>query len=600
MQKTLTINISGIIFHIEEDAYESLSKYLSTIKGYFSKTDGGNEIMSDIEARIAELLQAKINVAKQVILLGDVEHVMNVMGKPEEFGAEQNKEESKISEEQHTYGEEKTKRRLFRNPDEKAIGGVCSGLAAYFDIDIVWVRLAMFLLVFFGGVSLWVYIILWIVIPEAKTTADKLAMRGESANINTIFKNFQEEAEDVKNRMNKYGKEFKDQNYGEKVRSNVGSVLNTVFNILGRLIGLFLIFIGGVLLLVYLSSLFGISIMNSNNDLAHWRHVIFESPSDYILGVFSFIVVLGIPVLMLIYGGVKLLFRIRYHNRWLNVSLGILWTIGIITGFYVSVVTVKQFNQTSRIKETFMIHGIGDTLVVKMTPGIANLKSMSFENNDDIDTYLSKNHSGYCFGENNHNLSVIGYAGLDVVENTSDSIELIITRSSRGNSKREANENAKAIQYTYHQEGNALVFDEIFQVLEGAKFRAQELDIKIKLPKGKVVYFDKSVKYLLDDVDNTTNTWDGDMISRRWKMTERGLKCIDCNNLDNIGGSDDNGYDDDKDDNIVIDENGINVKGDDAEIKIDENGIKIKTPEKNIELKNSKKTKEKDEKSNEK
>src|ERR1044072_2231099 len=93
MNKTVTINISGIIFHIEEDAYDKLSRYLSTIKGYFSKTDGGNEIMSDIEARIAELLQARINASKQVVLMNDVDHVMNVRGKPEDFGAESNKEE---------------------------------------------------------------------------------------------------------------------------------------------------------------------------------------------------------------------------------------------------------------------------------------------------------------------------------------------------------------------------------------------------------------------------------------------------------------------------------------------------------------------------
>lgn len=581
MNKTVTINISGIIFHIEEDAYDSLSKYLSTIKGYFSKTDGGNEIMSDIEARIAELLQARINVSKQVILMNDVEHVMNIMGKPEDFGADQSKEESNKQEDQTNNSEEKIKRRLFRNPDDKAIGGVCSGLAAYFDIDIVWVRLAMFILVFFGGVSLWVYIILWIVIPEAKTTADKLAMRGESANVNTIFKSFQEEAEDVKNRVNKYGKDLKNSNYGESIRSNIGSVLSTIFNILGRLIGLFFIFLGGVLLFAYLTSLFGISIMSSNNDLTHWRQVIFGSSSDYVLGVIAFIIVIGIPVLMLIYGGVKLLFRIRYSNRWLNISLGILWTFGIIIGFYVAMSTIKQFNQTSSIKETFMLHGIGDTLIVKMNPGTMNVKSMNFENNDDVDNYLSRNHSGYFFGENNTNLSVIGYADLNVTENNNDSIELIITRTSRGGSKKEANENAKAIEYAYHQNGNELIFDEIFQVTEGSKFRAQELDIKIKLPKGKVIYFDKSVKYLLDDVDNTSNTWDGDMILRRWKMTERGLKCIDCDNLDNIGDNDD--YDA-NDDNITIDENGINVRGNETEIKIDENGIKIKTPEKNIKI----------------
>src|SRR3954464_14523618 len=106
MNKTVTINISGIIFHIEEDAFDKLSKYLSTIKGYFSKTDGGNEIMSDIEARIAELLQAKINVSKQVILMSDVEHVMNVMGKPEDFGAEQTREESTIREEETEFHSE--------------------------------------------------------------------------------------------------------------------------------------------------------------------------------------------------------------------------------------------------------------------------------------------------------------------------------------------------------------------------------------------------------------------------------------------------------------------------------------------------------------
>jgi phage shock protein PspC (stress-responsive transcriptional regulator) len=586
MNKTVTINISGIIFHIEEDGYDKLSKYLSTIKGYFSKTEGGNEIMSDIESRIAELLQAKINVSKQVILMADVEHVMNVMGKPEDFAAEQTAEEKTKPEEQAHYREEKIKRRLFRNPDEKAIGGVCSGLAAYFDIDIVWVRLAMFLLVFFGGISLWVYIVLWIVIPEAKTTADRLAMRGESANINTIFKSFQDEAEDVKNRMNKYGKDFRNQNYGEKVSSNVASVLGVFFNILGRLIGLFLIFIGGVLLLTYLASILGISVLNTADYTSHWRHVIFESSSDYALGIFAFLIVFGVPVFMLIYSGVKLLFKIRYNNRWLNVSLGVLWTIGWIVGFYVAVITLKHFSQTSRIKETVILTGIGDTIVVTMNPGFNNLVSMNFDNKDDIEAHLNthKNSNDYFFGESGKNLSVIGIADLNVTESNSDSVELTITHTAKGYTKKDANENAKNITYSYRRNKNELIFDEIFQVSEGSKFRAQDVDIKIKLPKGKVIYFDKSVKYLLDDIDNTTNTWDGDMISRRWIMTNQGLKCIDCNNLDNM----DDNEDDKEDQDITINDEGIKVKDKDSEIKIDKDGIKIKTPEKKIELKNNK------------
>jgi len=292
MNKTLTINISGIIFHIEEDAYDSLSKYLSAIKGYFKNVDGGPEIMSDIEARIAELLQAKISPSKQVILIGDVTHVQEVMGKPEDFGAGESKAEQDREEQQYE-PQEKIKRRLFRNPDDKAIGGVCSGLAAYFDIDTVWVRLAMFLLIFFGGLSLWVYIILWIVMPLARTTADKFAMRGESANVNSIIRSFKEEAEDVKKRVNKYGNAIRDQNYGEAVRSNISMVLSTIFNIIGRLIGFILLVIGGILLFAYLATLLGISTSDSFTDLSNWKTVIFSSYLYYCMAVFAFIIVLA-------------------------------------------------------------------------------------------------------------------------------------------------------------------------------------------------------------------------------------------------------------------------------------------------------------------
>lgn len=588
MNKTVTINISGIIFHIEEDAYESLSKYLITIKGYFSKTDGGNEIMSDIEARIAELLQQKINASKQVVLMMDVDHVKSIMGKPEEFGGEQTKEETKSGDEQTTNNTEKIKRRLFRNPDEKAIGGVCSGLAAYFDVDTVWIRLAMFFLIFFGGLSLWVYIILWIIIPEAKTTADKFAMRGESANINNIMQSFKDEANDVKNR-------FKNNDFANTASGNVSRILNTFFNIIGRLIGLFLMFLGCAFLFAYITSLFGISVADSNSDIANWKSVIFSSSGNYGLGILAFVIVFGIPIFMLLYAGIKLLFKISYSNRWLNLSLGLIWLFGLIIGFFVTVSTVKQFSENSKVKEIAELHGLGDTIVIKLNPALETLKALNYDNHDDLDTYFSKNHSGYQFGELKGKLSIIGYAGLDVVESKTDSVELVINYTSRGPTKRDANENAKTIKYSYKQINNELIFDEIFSVIEGSKFTAQEVDIKLSLPKGKVIYFDKSVRNLLDDVENTTNTWDGHMVGRRWQMTENGLKCIDCHGLDM---DDEDNQDGDnvtktvvidngeviinetktKSNGVTINGDGLKINGKDAEIKIDENGIKIKTP----------------------
>lgn len=590
MNKTVTINISGIIFHIEEDAYDSLSRYLAAIKGYFSNTDGGNEIMADIEARIAELLQEKINASKQVILMADVDYVKNVMGRPEDFGGEPVKEANTGSNnEQFTHTQQKVKRKLFRNPDEKAIGGVCSGLAAYFDIDTVWVRLAMFCLIFFGGISIWVYVILWIVIPQAKTTADKLAMRGESANINNIFQSFKEEAEDVKNRFQKGSKEYSQQFYdtSAKVRSGASSALNTAFNILGRLIGLFLLFIGTVFLFAYGCSLFGFSLINDRVDFSNWKSAIIASPSVYALGIFSFVIVFGIPIFMLLYAGIKLLFKIRYSNRWMNLSLGILWFIGLMTGSYVVYSALMQFSQSTRLTEISELHGTGDTIYVKLNPATSILKELKFDNSSELD-FVDKHHnSGYHFGEIDNQLSLIGYAGLDVIENQYDSVEIVIYQTAKGATKKEANENARAIHYNYRQVGNQIILDEIFSVAAGSKFRGQDLEVKLKVPKGKVVFFDKSLKYFLDDVDNTTNTWDGDMVDRRWKMTGKGLECIDCKGLKSVR---DHEREDDEDEgihgkNISIDENGIHVKGGDAEIKIDDDGIRIKTPDKEYEIK---------------
>ncbi len=578
MNKTVTINISGIIFHIEEDAYDSLSKYLATIKGYFSNTNGGNEIMSDIEARIAELLQQKINANKQVVLMTDVETVIGIMGKPEEFADDDTKQQNKNDQENQTnFNTEKIKRRLFRNPDEKAIGGVCSGLAAYFDIDIIWIRLAMFLLIFFGGLSLWVYIVMWIIIPEAKTTADKLAMRGDPINIDNISKTFKDEAKEFKN---KYGKNFDKTKFSNNVRNGASTAAHTIASVFGRLLGLFILFIGGILLISYVAVIFGISITNSSSNIfENWKTLIFSSSSDYVWAIISFIVAFGIPVFMLIYTGIKLLFKIRYHNRWLNYSLGIIWLAGFILGFYITAKTVKEFTQTSKIKEIQLVQGLGDTIVVKLNPSSEIIKKYNFENADDIDGSFKNNNHNYTIGENPNSLAILGMASLDIVESNSDSVELIIYHSSKGNTKQEANLNAKAIKYSFKQQGNQLIFDQLFVVLQNQKFRMQQVDIKLKLPKGKVIYFDKSVKYLLDDIENTTNTWDGDMIGRRWKMTDKGLACIDCNNLDSDGNDDEDDEENSKN-KIIINGKEIKVNDKDVNIKIDEDGIKIKTDKK--------------------
>jgi phage shock protein PspC (stress-responsive transcriptional regulator) len=573
MNKTVTINISGIIFHIEEDAYQNLNAYLTALKGRFSRDESGAEILADIEARIAELMQQKLNPAKQVLLNSDVEAVMATMGKPEDLG-EQASQEGEVPPPRQT----QLKRRFFRDPDDKVIGGVCSGLAAYFDIDRVWVRLAMFLLIFFGGLSLWVYVILWIIIPQARSTADKLAMRGQPANINNIFKNFKEEAEDVKSRFSRYGNEI-NRNYGDRIRDNAGHALSSFFGILGRFIGLIILLIGGCMLIGYAAVITGVSLVDLNPEVSNWKTAIFASSGDYTLAVIAFIIAAGVPIFLLLYAGTKLMFRIRYSNRWLMLGLGLTWVLGIILTVYVSVKTAQQFNENARLKEEIELADAGDTIRVTMryTPEY-------YPTDSDDDDHKPSRHGKIKLTSQDKHIRIVGSPGLDILESHDGKSALQVHYSSKGPDKRTAYINAKAIKYHFERKGNQLVFDENFVIEDNIKFRQPHVELKLHIPVGTVVFLDRSVKGLLDDVDNISNTWEGDMAGRRWKMTEKGLECIDCDNLK------EHPYDDWRwrhkhTSHVDISEEGIHVKDKDEEVTIDEHGIHVRSREEKPEKK---------------
>ncbi|MBN2518877.1 MAG: PspC domain-containing protein [Bacteroidales bacterium] len=200
MKTTITINLNNILFHIEEDAYEKLKTYLNSIEEYFKNIDERREIIVDIEARIAELFKEKLGKTKEVITDSDVEEIIKIIGNPEEIGGTGQQSENK-SEHEKSYSKY-SKRRIYRDPDNRILGGVCSGIGAYLNTDPVIVRV-VFVLIFLGfGIGLLIYILLWIVVPEAKTEAEKYEMRGESFNISNIGKNIKEEFENVKKGMN--------------------------------------------------------------------------------------------------------------------------------------------------------------------------------------------------------------------------------------------------------------------------------------------------------------------------------------------------------------------------------------------------------------
>ena len=595
MNKTVTINISGIIFHIEEDAYDTLSKYLSTIKGYFINADGGSEIMSDIEARIAELLKEKVSDYKQVVLMADVTHVMNVMGKPEDFAGDEAQAETK-QEPNYQYYNGGRRRRMFRDPDTKIAGGVCAGFANYFDIDSLWIRISLIILVFMSvGILIPLYVILWVIIPEARTTAEKLEMHGEPIDINNISKSVKEEAGQFKDRLQNMGERMKSARTGDKVADVLKQIFGTIFKIIYKIIGMFLIFIGIGFMIATIAIILNKATINGSNAELYVDDFLGTNKA---LTIFGLIILIGIPAVMLLYKGIKILFGIKYHNKWINLSAGIVWTIGMIIVFFGAISIFKELEHEGKSKTPFAISNAKmDTLYISADTENKLLEQFdAYEESRKVGKIrIGGFHDRSCrLLEVNGKKIIYGVPQLKVIEGESDSIEVTIIRYAAGKEKQEATERAKRINYSITQVDSLIKLNALFNLEEGEKLRDQEVVVQIKVPKGVVVFFDESLLGYLSDVDNVSNTWDNNMVGRRWQMTTAGLKCIDCEGLDLSDMNADfvtppvppvminnNGISiNDKDANVKVDKSGINIKSKDGNVKIDETGININTKDK--------------------
>lgn len=216
MKKTLTVNLGGTVFHIDEDAYRLLDNYLSNLKIHFRKEAGADEIIDDIERRISELFTEKLAAGSQVITIAYVEEVIARMGKPEELepdagdaasgsGSWDGSNHAGSTGAGASATAEKVSHHFYRNPDDKMLGGVVSGLAAYWGWDVTMLRLVLVIIMIFGfKLLIPAYIICWIIVPEARTAAEKLSMRGEAVTVDNIGKTVTGGFEKVANGVNDY------------------------------------------------------------------------------------------------------------------------------------------------------------------------------------------------------------------------------------------------------------------------------------------------------------------------------------------------------------------------------------------------------------
>ena len=486
------MNLSGIIFHIEEDAYEMLNKYLSTIRGYFNDSEGRDEIMSDIESRIAEMLQEKVSTTKQAVLKMDVESVIAVMGKPEEFAGDNADNSNNGTKTENKTSEDGSKRRrVFRDPDDKVVGGVCSGIANYFDFDPIWLRAAFAISFFVFGSGLILYIILCIIIPKAKTTAEKLEMRGEKVDINNISKSVNEEFEEFKQRMEKFGNDVSSKENRQRVRTStqkaadfIGDVLKNIFQIVGKIFSVVLIVFAVFMIVILLGSLFGRNFIHMNtNDvdfsysIYDMMHSIFPNDLPIEFAIIGLVLFLGLPLLSMIYGGVRYLFGIKQKNKIVSYTSTILWLTGLAFIIYVVYQISDDFKEDATSKQNIeLVSTKSDTLYLSLKKydkyGLSKNADENYDSRILIDNWTLLKKDG--------KTTSLGYPKFDIVLNEIDSVELIAIKSASGVDKKEAFYRAKQISYSINQNDSLIEFNPEFDIQNGDKWRNQNLKLVLK------------------------------------------------------------------------------------------------------------------------
>ena len=303
MKKTLTVNLGGTVFHIDEDAYRLLDNYLSNLKIHFRKEAGADEIIDDIERRISELFAEKLTAGSQVITITDVEEVIARMGKPEDMEAENDSEPSVGNATRTTIH-----RRLYRNPDDKLLGGVISGMAAYLGWDVTLLRLLLLVVLICGvGTLIPVYIVCWLVIPEARTAAEKLSMRGEAVTVENIGKTVTDGFEKVANGVNDYMKSDKPRTFLQKLGDALVMVAGWFFKICLVIFAIIcspLLFVFGVVFVALLFAAVMVAIGGGAALISMFPTfdvILPTSPLSAIVMYIAGILLVGIPLVSLVW-----------------------------------------------------------------------------------------------------------------------------------------------------------------------------------------------------------------------------------------------------------------------------------------------------------
>ncbi len=338
MKKTLTVNLNNVVFHIDDDAYELLQNYLSAVEKQLSE-DERKEVMSDIEARVAELFTERLQRNKNVVNKEDVEQIIEVLGKPSQFGGEESETETQSETGKQ---DKKRSRRFYRDPENTVLGGVCGGLSAYLGMDVTLLRIIFIILVFVGvGMIIPVYLIVWLIAPPAVTVAQRLEMQGEDVTIDSIKGEFN----NVKNYVE--SDKFKNSagNIGRTIGDVLGGIFKAIFGFLGAVLGFAGVILLGILVLALMFLIFEPGILNGfTPEIVTSTDVL--SSEKAVLFIISLLLVVGCPIFMIIHWVVRLVSGKKEFPKntfWVTI---VLWFAGLFMFYSVGAKTFIHWKQS--------------------------------------------------------------------------------------------------------------------------------------------------------------------------------------------------------------------------------------------------------------
>jgi len=587
MNKTININLGGIFFHIDEMAYQKLKRYLDAVRRSLSDDPKGrDEIITDIESRIGELLSDKVKDVRQVVNEQDIDEVIEVMGKPEDYMVD---DEIFSDDTYASYGKKRSKK-LYRDGSDKFLGGVSSGMAHYLSIDVIWVRIGWLIAAFGFGFGFIVYPLLWILLPEANTTAEKLEMEGEPVNISNIEKKIRDEithaSSKVKNGIDEVSEKVKNadyKKYGDKAKSGsqdlvdtIGKIFVTIFMIIGKFIGVLLVIVAVTTVLALLISLFTLGSLDFVHEDWLFQNSFIYNQSGlpiWIISILTFLLV-AIPFFFLFALGLRILSNnAKSIGKTAKLTLLGIWLVALLMAIFFG---TRQFMRSAYdgtvTNNTEINFSTMDTLEIKMVDdkNISNHSVLKRSWQSDI-----------VFDENKVSKIYSNNIRLKILASDNESMYAKTRKSSQGMSRNDARDNAELISYGYELDADELRLDGFFLADIANQFIEQRVYVDLYIPEGQVIYFDNSTKTFLYDVDNIQNIYDNDMAKHYFIMTEDGLSCMDCKDFEMNIENDSDSF------NMKIDEKGVHIEiqedsNERTEVKIDETGVIVKSAKDSI------------------